>query len=100
MQQTRKKHPAYILNYPAYISAIFLFRSFRVSFVSCFVHFMFRAFPVFSCFVLSMVVCLKYVFDYHTIFCRCECFDYLFEMAVQMKLHGIDPSEKPAGAVV
>ncbi|XP_065060397.1 methylthioribulose-1-phosphate dehydratase-like [Rhopilema esculentum] len=31
---------------------------------------------------------------------ECECFDYLFEMAVQMKLHGIDPSEKPAGAVV
>eukprot|EP00112_Aurelia_sp_Birch-Aquarium-sp1_P014587 Seg3162.2 transcript_id=Seg3162.2/GoldUCD/mRNA.D3Y31 product="Methylthioribulose-1-phosphate dehydratase" protein_id=Seg3162.2/GoldUCD/D3Y31 len=25
----------------------------------------------------------------------CECYDYLFEMAVQMKLHGVDPSLKP-----
>jgi len=25
----------------------------------------------------------------------CECLDYLFEMAVQMKLHGVDASAKP-----
>ena len=72
----------------------FVFRVFSVS-----VHFV-LSWLLLSYFVLSMVVCEKYVFDYHTIFCRCECFDYLFEMAVQMKLHGIDPSEKPAGAVV
>ena len=72
----------------------FVVRVFSVS-----VHFVLSWFLL-SFFVLSMVVCEKYVFDYHKIFCRCECFDYLFEMAVQMKLHGIDPSEKPAGAVV
>ena len=26
---------------------------------------------------------------------RCECYDYLFDIAVEMKLHGIDPTAKP-----
>ncbi|CAF1358813.1 unnamed protein product [Didymodactylos carnosus] len=26
----------------------------------------------------------------------CECYDYLFEIACQMKLHGLNPAEKPA----
>lgn len=25
----------------------------------------------------------------------CECYDYLFDVVVQMKLHGLDPSLKP-----
>ncbi|XP_069132762.1 methylthioribulose-1-phosphate dehydratase-like [Argopecten irradians] len=25
----------------------------------------------------------------------CECYDYLFDIAVQMKLHGLDPTESP-----
>lgn len=28
--------------------------------------------------------------------CRCECYDYLFDMAVQMKQCGLDPSAPPA----
>lgn len=28
--------------------------------------------------------------------CRCECYDYLFDMAVQMKRCGLDPSAPPA----
>lgn len=28
-------------------------------------------------------------------FCRCECYDYLFDMAVQMKQSGLDPSALP-----
>ncbi|NXQ11104.1 MTNB dehydratase, partial [Peucedramus taeniatus] len=27
----------------------------------------------------------------------CECYDYLFDIAVQMKQHGLDPSKHPAG---
>lgn len=27
----------------------------------------------------------------------CECYDYLFDIAVQMKQHGLDPSKQPAG---
>lgn len=28
---------------------------------------------------------------------RCECYDYLFDIAVQMKQHGLDPSKHPTG---
>ena len=27
--------------------------------------------------------------------CRCECFDYLFDISVEMKKMGIDPCDKP-----
>jgi methylthioribulose-1-phosphate dehydratase len=27
--------------------------------------------------------------------CMCECYDYLFEIAVRMRSHGIDPAERP-----
>jgi hypothetical protein len=27
--------------------------------------------------------------------CRTECYDYLFDVAVQMKLHGLNPQETP-----
>ena len=33
---------------------------------------------------------LVYMFIY-----RCECYDYLFDIAVQMKLHGLDPTAEP-----
>jgi hypothetical protein len=32
---------------------------------------------------------------YALIFCRTECYDYLFDLAVQMKLHGLNPQDTP-----
>ena len=32
---------------------------------------------------------------FHILFPRCECLDYLCDIAVQMKSHGLDPTEKP-----
>lgn len=37
-------------------------------------------------------ISLFFPFDF-----RCECYDYLFDIAVQMKQHGLDPSKHPAG---
>ena len=32
---------------------------------------------------------------FHILFPRCECLDYLCDIAVQMKSHGLDPTKKP-----
>ena len=32
---------------------------------------------------------------FHILLPRCECLDYLCDIAVQMKSHGLDPTEKP-----
>lgn len=31
----------------------------------------------------------------NSVFCRCECYDYLFDIAIQMKQCGLDPSALP-----
>jgi len=33
--------------------------------------------------------------EYLLISCRTECYDYLFDLAVQMKLHGLNPQHTP-----
>lgn len=40
--------------------------------------------------MLISEVCQVYLFPYRT-----ECYDYLFDVAVQMKLHGLNPQERP-----
>lgn len=37
----------------------------------------------------------KLIFACSVLHLRCECYDYLFDIAVQMKQHGLDPATVP-----
>ena len=39
--------------------------------------------------LLSLLILCTYT-------CRCECYDYLFDVATQMKQCGLDPAQQPS----